>query len=386
MALTLNYLTGFETGGLEEVQAVSGGLVTTTNPRTGDWSLELQEQGDSATFSCFDLVASAGGDYVLGFACAIDSESGLRRTSVAVRDSSNNQIIKVLLQTGVGIWVLSIEDSMGIVVATDSSAANVDNVYNYFELYFQTGASASAELFMDDVSILNPTGEDFSGVPDNFIFQNVTWNNTNTGFFDDYYFLSGAAAASDRYGDFAVKAYQSTDVGATDQGDTLADGTWALVSETPGNSGTSNDAQYQDDTGPNLTGSTITDGGDRPGPSGDSDVTGATIKGAKYISNLMRGAGGGRTHTILHGNSGDGVTATADLGLTTDFLIYEVLSESASIVPTESEFMQMGFSKSATGGQDIFCGDQWAMLGFVPAAPPAGDLPVGTLALLGVGI
>ena len=61
--------------------------------------------------------------------------------------------------------------------------------------------------------------------------------------------------------------YQNTVEDATDQGDALANGTWALVSETPLNEGTSNDAQYVD-TG-NLTGSTICDEGTRAGPSGD---------------------------------------------------------------------------------------------------------------------
>jgi hypothetical protein len=288
----------------------------------------------------------------------------------ATNAGGGNDPITMQLDTDRTLIVI---DRDNVARITSTTALSVDTYY-FIELYWQNLDSGNAELFINSVSEGTTSARDFKEttlVVDGYSIRSNLTASEPDHFFDDVYILTGASSASDRLSNFAVKTYQSTDVGATDQGDTLADGTWALVSETPGNEGTSNDAQYQD-TG-NLTGSTITDGGDRPGPSGDSDVTGATIKGAKYISNLMRGTGGGRTHTILHGNSGDGVTATADLGLTVDFLIYEVLSESASIVPTESEFMQMGFSKSATGGQDIFCGDQWAMLGYVPAAGNAPD-------------
>jgi hypothetical protein len=293
-------------------------------------------------------------------------------------DSTPNIYARLRLKTD---GTLALIDRNNSEVNTVSPDFIVDT-YHFVEMGITrgTGANGIAHVDIDKTAKFTETGQDFNAGSGISRIRLRGADNTPGNpiiYFDSFYAVTTSGADNPTrdqfYGDFAVKGFQSTDVGDTDQGDALADGTWALVSETPGNEGTSNDAQYQD-TG-NLTGSTITDGGDRPGPSGDSDVTGATIKGAKYISNLKRGAGGGRVHTILHGNNVDGVTATADLGLTTDYIIYEVLSELASIVPTESESFQQGFSKSATAGQDILCGDQWAMLGYVPAAEEAAPIP-----------
>jgi hypothetical protein len=366
MALTLNNFTGFETQGTEEAASVvSSPAVVTTDPRFGAAHLELTSNSDSYRLP-WVIGTDAGNDYIVGVAIkAPDNTSGVGPYDlIVVRDSGPATVLSLAFKTGNEILV---RDATGATIRTIGAALSTTE-YKYFEIYFQHSDPGTIEVFIDDDSQGEDTGQDLTNGNslDDTGRLSLDGSDSATIRFDDVYILSGATSASDRLGNWAVKTNQSTDVGATDQGDTLADGTWALVSETPGNSGTSNDAQYQD-TG-NLTGSTITDGGDRPGPSGDSDVTGATIVGAKYISNLMRGAGGGREHKILYGNSGDGVTATANLGLTTDFIIYEVLSESASIVPTESEFMQMGFSKDLTGGQDVFCGDQWAMLGYVPAS------------------
>ncbi|KKM98375.1 hypothetical protein LCGC14_1158680, partial [marine sediment metagenome] len=373
MALQINNYTGFESQGAEEADSVTGSVTyPTTGHRSGDACLFLDSASESYELPWFASgITDAGGDYIFGTAIKFDSLTEDPTAFLAPKEAGGRVIS---LRVGASSKI-EVADVAGTVVITSSDTVGTSN-YHFIELYFQNSDNGSAELFIDGVSQGTASAKDFSR-GDVLTLLDFQYDGNNSFKADDVYILSGATSAADRYGDFAVKAYQSTDVGATDQGDTLADGTWALVSETPGNEGVSNDAQYQDDTGPNLTGSTITDGGTRSGPSGDSDVTGATIKGAKYVSNLKRGGGAGRVHTILHGNSGDGVTATADLGLTTDYIIYEVLSESASIVPTESESMQMGFSKSATAGQDIICGDQWAMLGYVPAV--AGFTGEGSL-------
>jgi hypothetical protein len=373
MALTLNNLTGFETAGAEEALSVSNSpTFPTTDPRSGNRHLSIASTQEYKFPWVAGGVTDQGNDYIVGIAIKLSSTSADSSGFIKVRDDVAGRLWQLEVASS---NKLALTDQGGVAVVITSTDSLTTTQYHYIEIYFQHSDPGNAEMFIDGVSQGTASSVDFSNgnSMNASAALEMVHDGSNTFLVDDIYILSGATAASDRYGDFAVKAYQSTDVGATDQGDTLADGTWALVSETPGNEGTSNDAQYQD-TG-NLTGSTITDGGDRPGPSGDSDVTGATIKGAKFIGNFKRTTGGGRTHTLLHGNNVDDVTATADLGLTVDYIIYEVLSEAAGIVPTESEFFQQGFSKSATAGQDIFCGDQWAMLGYVPAAVAAIPIP-----------
>ena len=374
MALTLNKFVGFETQGNEEASSVEGTpSAETTNVRTGTSSLKL-EVGDHFVVSMFEDIADAGTGYVVGVGFRTNGTSG---STILVVYEDATEGLPVLSINWTSARTLRLRDSVNNQIAV-SGVLNLDQYY-YIEVYFQHSASADWEYFIDNSSIDSGSGADLdrTGTLDTLRLRSVS---TDIRLFDDFYFLSGATAASDRYGDFAVKAYQNTAEDGTDQGDTLADGTWALVSETPGNNGTSNDAQYQD-TG-NLTGSTIMDEGTRAGPSGDSDVIGSTIKGAKFLGTYMRGTGGGRTHSMLTG-SDETVSgfpqATTTIALTTDYVVHERLVESGvAEVPTSSDFFQMGFSKSATAGQDIFCGDQWAMLGYVPAA---GAVPIINLVM-----
>lgn len=358
----LNNFTGFETQGLEEFLS-SSGTPTWVAGRSGGAAIRFNGSAniDVGWFHNFTSGVNGGDGHVLGFALKADDKdpSNASAQIVSFSDSTGIFLALAILQTSSNI---EIRDATGSVIRTITDPLTTS--FKYFELYFEHSATGTVELFIDGVS----QGEDIN--------QDLTDGGTLTGSFrltagtgldfmyDDVYLISGATVASDRFGDFAVKTYQNTAEDATDQGDALADGTWALVSETPGNEGTSNDAGYVD-TG-NLTGSTITDEGTRKGPNTDTDVTGA-IKGAKYISNLKRTTGADRAQTILYGNSGDGVVATADLDLAVSYVIHEVLSQSGLIVPLASESFQMGFSKSATAGQDVFCGDQWCMLGYVPA-------------------
>ena len=373
MALTLNNFTGFETQGEEEASA-SGGSPSfeTASPLSGSSSLSFNASTDTYTLPWTAGVTDAGSGYIIGF-----------RLDVALA-SGTNDVLEVLDDSG-GVILTATVLTSGRLRLLDAAGGTLifasDTVQNKFvEIYAQlNNSSADWEMFFDGVSQGSGSGADLTdgnafGSSSELKLSGVS---TNTLLFDDIYILSGATSASDRYGDFAVKAYQNTAEDATDQGDTLADGTWALVSETPGNLGTSNDAQYRD-TG-NLTGSTIMDEGDRPGPSGDSDVTGATIKGAKFLGTYMRSTGGGRTHSMLTG-SDETVSgfpqATTTIVLTTDYVVHERLVAAGVVeVPTTADFFQMGFSKSATAGQDIFCGDQWCMLGYVPAAVAANPIP-----------
>ena len=383
MALTVNNYFGSETGGGEEASAVSGSadFDQTTVVRSGSRAVAMVGASTiQFTIDIDDGVASAGDDHIVGFGFHSTDLSPGTATRLF---TSNDQGIRLSLDTNGDVLV---QQGVGNTVATVLSPFTVDT-WHYIELYWQNLDSGNVELFIDDSSVASGT-DDFRGGADvtGYVFRGPG-SGDGTYYFDDCYILTGATAASDRLGDAEVFMYQNTAEDATDQGDTLADGTWALVSETPLNEGTANDAQYVD-TG-NLTGSTICDEGTRSGPSGDANVDGdSNIKAAKFVGRFKRSTGGGREHKFLHGNSGDGVTASADMGLSTAYATKMIVSEAAAIMPLSTESFQHGFSKSATAGQDIFCGDIWAMLLHVPSAggaSGAGALTLATIVISGTG-
>ena len=384
MALTRNNLIGFETGGLEEANAISGSPDATeaTVVRSGIRALKLPGSGDNYTLLWEDGGTSvADTNLIFGLAVNFDTVSPGAAVEFlrTLNDGGGSIAIDLDLTTGNKISVNTLSGSGAIVSDLTISA----DTWYFIELYFQNIDSGNVELFINGTSEGTASAQDmFSTGAINRV--QLRGSATMAIFFDDVYTMSGAASSSDILGDFAVKGYQKTDGGSADQGDTLANGTWALVSETPLNEGASNDAKYQD-TG-NLTGSMITNSGTRSGPTGDADV--GTIKVAKYIGRFKRAGGAGRTFEFLIGNSGDGVTGQA-ITLITGYETKILLSEAASIVPLSTESFQLGMSKSATAGQDIFCGDMWAMLGYVPSASApsgAGALIFGPIAIAGTGV
>ena len=379
MALTINDFSGAETRGTDEFSAISGTVFTSgSQVRTGvfTYSLDISPFG-SGEFAPFASVADAGNDYVCGFGIRFGDLTPNTNPArfLSLREGSSEFF--ALEETTDGD--LLIIDAAGSTIRTVSPSPFTVFVYSFVEIYFQHQASATVEVFVDGVSLGSDSGQDLT---DGGTFDTVRFETVSGGApfsFDDYYFMSGATAAADRLGDAEVFMYQNTAEDATDQGDTLANGTWALVSETPLNEGTSNDAFYQD-TG-NLTGSTICDEGTRSGPSGDANVDGdSNIKAAKWIGWFKRSTGGGRTHNFYGGNDGAGANhatwiasndaKTLGMTLTVGYVTHTMISEGTE-VPSSSEDFQYGFSKDATAGQDIFCGDIWAMLLHVPSTGPA---------------
>ena len=111
----------------------------------------------------------------------------------------------------------------------------------YFELFWEHVDSGNWELFIDGTSVGSASSRDMDG-GSAIATSGFFGTNTGTFYYDDIYWLSGATAATDRLGGGAspnggsgpeVFMYQNTAEDATDQGDTLDDGTWALVSEIP---------------------------------------------------------------------------------------------------------------------------------------------------------
>ncbi len=367
MAKLLNF-TGFETQGGEEASSISGTpSYPTTSPRSGVANLLLDTAADAYGLPWVSTgITDSGPDNIIGFGIKYGSTTEDATAHVEVKDSAGATIISITMGAS---SKLEVRDQPGNVVITATNAVGTSG-YHFVELNFLKGSNGNAEFYIDgvDEGTVISTDFDAGGSLNSSAELVFTHDGSNQIEVDDVYILSAGTPTS-QLGNFAVKAYQNTAEDATDQGDALADGTWALVSETPGNEDAANDAQYQD-TG-NLAGSTICDEGTRSGPSGDGDVTG-TIKGAKWIGNFKRSSGGGRTHEFWVGNDADWITTpttktvvTLSLGVT--YAITEKLLEASDLsVPTTSDFFQHGFSKSATAGQDIFCGDIWAMLGYVP--------------------
>ncbi len=539
MALTLNQTFGAETGGEEELSFAQAGVdgSEATIVRSGARSLKCSASGAWQIPWVDPSVTDAGSAYIAGIAFRTDN-TGLIELFGAMDDTGSGKIINVTMLAG---GQLQLRDAAGSTLDSSVGTNYNDGAWHYIQVYAQlNSASGDWEWFIDGVSEGSGSGADltdgngFGG--SGSLYQAGGGSDANPIYYDDLQIFSGATAASDRLGGSTLDsmpqvlgAYQNTVEDATDQGDALADGTWALVGELPGNEGASNDAQYVD-TG-NLTGSTICDEGDRPGPaeaaafdsavssgdeawgsigqeqiagsfsvnttrtidrlefevwknntptddinveivndssgdpsgsvvasatvangdlptssgtrtsvaitaaltggttywirlsrqgslhatdnfrwgSGDDgtasktlfsgtwsnrtkasevtvywdqyDVTG-TIVGAKWIGRFKRGTGGGITHSFLIGNDGDGVSAKT-VALITAYETFTYISEAPGEVPLSTENFQHGFQKSATGGQDMFCGDIWATLLHVPsgAAGVTIAVPLATISL-----
>lgn len=124
------------------------------------------------------------------------------------------------------------------------------------------------------------------------------------------------------------------------------------------------------------------------------------IKAVKCLMNLKRDGGGGSTHYIFFGDSGDGNSPAAydddtDWGpITTSEADYFIVKNTD--LPTASQNIRLGFGTG--GAQDIHCYDMWSFVGFVPAAedvsvtattaqtlPAATQSATGAVEVAGVG-
>ena len=207
MALTLNRFIGFETGGLEEAISTGGSPDATeaTVVRSGIRSLLLPHSGTHQyKFNVFSTVADAGTDYVLGFAFRTDDITPAAKVKfLQVREGTN---AIVLLQLAIDGDLELLDDAESIIGTAATPFTN--NTWHFIEIYFQHSTSAAVEVFVDGASVIGPlSAKDLSagGTLDIVDFDQISSNDTSNLYFDDFYFLSGATAASDRYGDFAVK-------------------------------------------------------------------------------------------------------------------------------------------------------------------------------------
>ena len=369
MALTINNFWGAETGGLEEVAGTIGSpSVSAGAAHSGGYGYSLPAS-TQILFQPFESVADAGDGYICGFWFRVVSGIADPQIFFAYEGGSqSNQIIDVSLASDGDIEVR--DAAVSLVGTTTSQPISADTWY-FIEIYFQHAASANWEIFLDGTSVLSGSADDLDsgGTFDTTAHQAIT----NTGHFDDIYFLSGVTDPdNDRLGDAEVFAYRSTLASATpDSGSALDSGTWANLQEVPFNE--TNVGVY---SGGAQSGAITTDdaGGSAGtgGPNTDANIDGdSNIIAHKGIVRMQRDGGSGTDHFIRLGNSTQAVGSmaqSADLDPTTSYANYAFVTTSG--LPSSSQYGRVGIEKSS-GGQDFNCSDMLYTLLHVPDAGPA---------------
>lgn len=385
MALTLNLICGFETGGLEELSSTTGTPTISSsvlNAGGSERSLIVGNGANLGIVSLFSEVSSAGTDHVLGFAFRTDNitRGGLY---VEAQDPASANHCRINVNTSGKLELLDSSSTVRITGTTTLSS----NTWYYVELYWQNSNTGNAELFLNGISEGTASSQDFDtgAALDNI--RIVSPNTADTVHYDDIYWLSGATAASDRLGHtFHVRGFQSGAATTTADYDIVTGGTgvsgnWANAGERPLNASNlvSIDGTYA------ITYNDTNSGGAGPGinsGSGSLPTADYQVVGAKWWWNIDRTSGAGRTHQTARGNTGDGATTDTGLNSVIDttainyFLVDEALD---TPVPLVTEDFVQGFGQTSTSGQDTDCYEQMAMIAWVsePTQPTLSALSDG---------
>jgi hypothetical protein len=380
MAFTLNNFCGFETGGLEELVSTGGSPVAVASPvRTGGYALNCDGSSDSGVIPDFvGGTSDQGDDLIVGFAVRF---SDLTPSQARRFFSSMNQALTftswrlMILANG----DLELRDESNTIIGSAVSAPFTIDTFHYIEVVWQNLNSGNIEVFIDGSSVLSSSGEDLLSDTSHSGYDMTGLDATGDIYFDDIYTASGAAGASDRLGPSEVIAYRSSLNSATpDDGGTDLDANEWLLAQTVPFAG-STDARYTGTGAGAVDTDDVGGSAGTGGPNTDTDITG-DINGVKAINQMARSGGPGSDHFILLGNDTDGTTRSADLDPTTSLVNYFFVSEAASIVPTSSEYIQIGFE--TTGNQDFICRD---MLGQILHTPTSGSQTDKSLSQSAVG-
>ncbi len=374
MALTLNNFIGFESGGTEEALAVAGTPnVQEFNVRTGDYSLAMfsADEYDVAIITGGSS-DGGGGAYILGFAFRTAGAPGSASVLHEARDDAGALLWSIERQAD---GDLVARDSVGTQIgSTATDPATNDGAWYYFEVYWEHADPGQFDLHIAGVSEITGTGDLTAGgtITEDAAFYRFTETATLSYNIEDVYCLSGAAGTGDFLGDAEVFRYQNRTNSATpDTGNALDNGSgvWQDAGLTPGvEEALANVPGYVTDavlSGDIFTDDTASGKHGRHGPHGDTNIDG-TIKGAKYLHQMRRGAGSGTTHRKRYGNSVDAESETA-ITLTTAYQNFFTMSEAAAVVPLSTEHFSVGFSRS-TGGRELYCKEIWAFILHVPSA------------------
>lgn len=362
MAVKIGNFSGAETGGLEEVSATGTPTTSSTGVNSGSFSYQLGD-GDFIVIDDFVVQSLSPDNNQRLFSFWVYFTDAT--PSSALDFFSDQDLVGIFITTdgkvGIGDIGGPINDTSAGVVFSDATSHRVD-------VYCEYGnASDLVEVWVDGTQAVTSTAQNISSVT-RTITDGVDFaGSTGVGamYVDDILSLTGVTAMSDRFSDYEIFAYSHSVTGTTPDagglgsaGTALNAGNWQNTVD--GNLGT--DGEY---TASGVYGSV-----DMDGPNGDGNIDGdSNIKAIKGLANMNRDGGGGSTHYLFLGDSGDGDSPTAfdddnDWGpITTGDTWYSVTSET---VPTASQDIRMGFGTG--GAQDIHMNEMWAFILHVPSA------------------
>jgi len=371
---------GWEEGDLAAIVKTSAGspIIQGTTVKNGAFALQLVS--DVTTPDSVDLqVLETGGQLTttethgIGFYWRIDELGSVSDFPICeIVDTMGTTIMTLALDTvSVG---LILKNTAGTNVDTSVVPFTVDTWFR-IEIFLEQGVSKTCKVLIANATVPNTPGtpllEATSTFTDDFPWDVVRFSSpARSGvniYIDDIYFMTNLATSADlvgeRFGDYhASKIYNSTDVLATDLGDTLTSSEWRDASPIPPSDAMI--ARYGDSGA--QTGGTRTDGGTASGPSGDETVDNWIL--AKWVYRMRRSTGTATTFHYRYGNSVDGMT-DQDVTLTETFQYFKQVSAKSIHLPLQhAEFFEIGMGKG-TGTQPVICAFHACYLLIVPIPP-----------------
>lgn len=361
---TLLEFVGFETGGFEEVDALSGSpTIETTIVNTGAYSAKMAAASDVVEFI---FVSSTVVDQVMGFAVYFDDTTPSSEYGFAFyrENTPFDRPFELFLETG---GDLRVDFAAGASSSETVTTPFTQGQWHYIEVHWQWQDSGNFVLDIDGANEINVSGKDMKGAASTHRKYEFGRPASGNMYIDDIYAYETATETDFLGGNTEVLGlYQNTVEDGTDQGDALSQNRWddagdlPFVDESDGNS-----AGY---TGGAAGGHTLADDADsnaRPGPDGDPNVTG-TIIAARWQYRMDRGNGGSTIHSIVYGHNGD--TATEVVGLSTNPTnFFKILEASDAKVPTSGESFALGMDKGS-GAREVYMKECGGCLLHVPAA------------------
>jgi len=363
MARSITAFIGGETGTVAEEWAIYGGgsiSVESTTVRTGSYSYKLiplsTPVGHRMDGSITDPPAN---DVAVGIAFRYTGTPQTGRTDTFITWGGFNEARVRLFTNFSDELVLS-------VVANDNSFADGTtalsaNTWYYVEVYMNRhDTTGSIQVFLDGTAECSLTNKDTNIGSSHYatISCNSTAQNNLTLYVDDIYQAVGLTGTSDLLGDAEIYGHvcdQTTNV-APYAGVNFGPSNTVNPIDNTAEITDTNTCSYTDSAGLGFT----------DGITLNAGIVNDPIAALGFWR-ISRSGGGGVDHYGVWGNDVDGNTLTVDLDPTTSFTTYSFLTESASIIPTASQELRLGFEKSS-GGQDLVCAWMIVTLLHVPSS------------------
>lgn len=374
MAITIEDFIGGETGTVAEEWSVYGGgsmSIESTTVRTGSYSYKLIPLSTPVSHRMDSSITDPPtNDVAIGLAFRYSGTPSTGNTDNFITWGSSNEARVRLFTNFSDELVLSV--FAGDNTFEDGTTALVADTWYYVEMYMNRhNTTGSIEVFLNGVSECSLTNKDTIRGTTHYasISCNSTALNNLTLYIDDLYQATGLTSTADLLGDAEVYGH-------------VCDQTTNVAPYAGVNFGPSNTVGVIDNTA--IISDTDTASYTASGAQGFSDgiTLNAGIENDPIAAlgywRVSRSGGGGTDHHGVWGNDVDGNTLTIDLNPDTAFTTYKFLTESASIIPTATQELRLGFEKPS-GGQDLVCAWMIVMLLHVPSA--SGTTHEGALTL-----